>query len=203
MPCWYELIATPIKDAEGKVTAALELTVDITEKKQLQEKLEEEKNKFEAVTQNISAGLMLVNKDYKVTWINPHAKQMFGDIEGKTCYETIHGNHSICPACGVKKIFDGASIDKHEATVESHGDKLHLEVTATPMKDQEGKVVAVLELAVDMTKIKLMQSELSKYSERLEDLVREKNCTAETGASKTRQDRASSCYRRIGRHGRA
>ena len=74
LPCWYELIATPIKDAEGKVIAALELTVDITEKKQLQEKLEEEKNKFEAVTQNISAGLLLVNKDYKITWINPLRK---------------------------------------------------------------------------------------------------------------------------------
>src|SRR5208283_78773 len=101
------------KDAEGKVTATLELTVDITEKKQLQEKLEEEKNKFEAVTQNISAGLMLVNKDYKITWINPYMKQVFGDIEGKTCYEAIYGNSSICPACGVKKIFDGANIDKH------------------------------------------------------------------------------------------
>ena len=39
------------------------------------------------------------------------------------------------------------------------------------MKDQEGNVVAVLELAVDITKIKRMQSELSKYSEKLEDLV--------------------------------
>jgi PAS domain S-box-containing protein len=171
LPYWYELIATPIKDAEGKITAALELTVDITEKKQLQEKLEEEKNKFEAVTQNISAGLMLVNKDYKITWINQHVKKMFGNIEGKTCYETIHGNNSICPACGVKKIFDGANIDKRETTVESHGDTLCFEVTDTPMKDQEGNVVAVLELAVDITKIKHMQSELSKYSERLEDLV--------------------------------
>ena len=171
LPCWYELIATPIKDAEGKVTAALELTVDITEKKQLQEKLEEEKNKFEAVTQNISAGLMIVDKDYKITWINPHSKQMFGDIERKTCYETIHGNHSICPACGVKKIFDGASIDKRETTVESHGETLNLEITSTPMKNQEGNVVAVLELAVDITKIKCMQSELSKYSEKLEDLI--------------------------------
>ena len=39
------------------------------------------------------------------------------------------------------------------------------------MKDQKGNVVAVLELAVDITKIKRMQSELSKYSEKLEDLV--------------------------------
>ena len=171
LPCWYELIATPIKDAEGKVTAALELTVDITEKKQLQEKLEEEKNKFEAVTQSISAGLLLINKEYKIIWINPHTKQEFGNIEGKTCYEAIRGNNSICPACGVKKIFGGANIDKHEIKFKSHGDTQIFEITATPIKDQKGNVVAVLELVVDITKIKLMQSELSKYSEKLEELV--------------------------------
>ena len=171
LPCWYELIATPIKDAEGKVTAALELTVDITEKKQLQEKLEEEKNKFEAVTQSISAGLLLINKEYKITWINPRTKQEFGNIEGKTCYEAIHGDNSICPACGVKKIFGGANIDKHEITFKSHEGTQIFEITATPMKDQKGNVAAVLELVVDITKIKRMQSELSKYSEKLEGLV--------------------------------
>ena len=171
LPCWYQLIATPIKDAEGNVTAALELTVDITEKKQLQEKLEEERNKFEAVTQNISAGLLIIDKDYKIVWVNPYAKQLFGNMEGKNCYETLHGNNSICPACGVKKIFDGANIDKRETTVEINRDVLQFEVTATPMKDQEGNVVAVLALFVDITKIKHMQNELSKYSEKLEDLV--------------------------------
>jgi PAS domain S-box-containing protein len=171
LPCWYELIATPIKDAEGKVTAALELTVDITEKKQLQEKLEEEKSKLEAVTQNISAGLLLVDKDYKAVWANKYTKQRFGDIEGKTCYEIIHGGNSICLACGVRKIYEGADIDKREVTINAEGNPQTWEVTATPMKDQEGNIVAVLELAVDITKIKSMQSELSKYSERLEELV--------------------------------
>ncbi len=167
LPCWYELISTPLKDAEGKVTAALELTVDITEKKQLQEKLEEEKNKFEAVTQNISAGLMLVNKDYKIIWTNPYSKQTFGDIEGKTCYEIIPGSNSICPSCGVKKIFDGANIDKHEATVTTEGDTRRFEITSTPMKDKKGNIVAVLELAVDITKIKQLEDLVEKRTELL------------------------------------
>jgi PAS domain S-box-containing protein len=171
LPCWYELIATPIKDSEGRNTAVLELTVDITEKKQLQEKLEEEKNRFEAVTQSISAGLVLVNKDYKITWINPNTKQMFGNIEGRTCYEAIHGTNSICPACGVKKIFGGHNIDKRETTIKRNGETRCFEITTTPMKDQEGNIIAVLELAVDITKIKSMQSVLCRYSEKLEELV--------------------------------
>jgi PAS domain S-box-containing protein len=114
---------------------------------------------------------MLINKDYKITWINPHTKQTFGNVEGKTCYEAIHGTHSICSVCGIKKIFDGANVDKRETTVESDGETRCFEITATPMKDQEGNVVAALELAVDITKTKRMQNELSKYSEKLEVLV--------------------------------
>ena len=40
-PVWFELIATPIKDADGNVVAALELTVNITEKKEAEKKLKE------------------------------------------------------------------------------------------------------------------------------------------------------------------
>ena len=58
------------------------------------------------------------------------------------------------------------------------------EVTATPMKDQSGNVVAVLELAVDITKIKRMQSELSKYSEKLEDLVEKRTALLKQAQAK-------------------
>ncbi|MGB9842496.1 MAG: PAS domain S-box protein [Candidatus Bathyarchaeales archaeon] len=49
--CWVELIATPIKDEKGNVIAALELTVDITEKKLLQKKLTEYSEKLEQLVE--------------------------------------------------------------------------------------------------------------------------------------------------------
>ena len=50
-PMWAELIATPLKDAEGNVIAALELSVDITEKKLLQNKLKEYSEKLEQLVE--------------------------------------------------------------------------------------------------------------------------------------------------------
>jgi len=46
-PRWVEIIATPIKDKEGTVTAALELVVDITEKKCMQNELAKYSRKLE------------------------------------------------------------------------------------------------------------------------------------------------------------
>ncbi|HUK85614.1 MAG TPA: ATP-binding protein, partial [Candidatus Acidoferrum sp.] len=172
--CWFELIATPLKDKDGKVVAALELTVDITEKKELEEKIREERNKLEAITENINAALMLLNKDYQITWMNKFGKQLHGEVENQTCYSTIHGNDKICSDCGAKKIFGGKALDVHQLTVNKNGKTSILEVTATPMKDKEGKTIGVLELGMDITEIKKLQGELSKYSQRLEDLVKQR-----------------------------
>ncbi len=173
-PCWFELIATSIRDKDGKVIAALELTVDITEKKKLEEKIREERNKLEAITENISASLMLLDKDYRITWMNKFGKQLHGEVVNQTCYSAIHGRDHICLDCGAEKIFGRKIIDIHELTVNKNGKNIILEVTATPMKDKEGNVVGVLELGLDITEIKKLQCELSKYSQRLEDLVKQR-----------------------------
>lgn len=48
---WVELIVTPIKDKEGNVTAALELVVNITERKIIQNKLAEYSEKLEKLVE--------------------------------------------------------------------------------------------------------------------------------------------------------
>ncbi|MGZ4851360.1 MAG: PAS domain-containing sensor histidine kinase, partial [Candidatus Bathyarchaeia archaeon] len=174
LPCWFELIATPIKDKDGKVFAALELTVDITEKKELEEKIREERNKLGAITENISAALMLVNKDYQITWMNKFGKQLHGEVVNQTCYSAIHGGNHICTDCGAKKIFGGKSIDTHQLSFIKNGKTTFLEVTSTPMKDKNGNIIGVLELGMDISEIRKLQQELSKYSQRLEDLVKQR-----------------------------
>ena len=174
MPCWFELIATPIKDKDGQVVAALELTVDITEKKELEEKIREERNKLEAITENISASLMLVNKDYKVIWMNKFAQELHGNIVNQKCHSAIHGKDTICSECGVQKILNGKNIDVHQMLVIKNDKTIILEVTATPMKDKDGNIIGVLELGMDLTEIKKLQSELSKYSQKLEVLVKQR-----------------------------
>ena len=52
-PVWFELIATPVKDTDGNVVAALELTVNITEKKEAEKKLKENSEKIELMNEKI------------------------------------------------------------------------------------------------------------------------------------------------------
>jgi PAS domain S-box-containing protein len=52
-PVWFELIATPIKDADGNVVAALELTINITEKKEVQKKMKENSDKIDLMNEKL------------------------------------------------------------------------------------------------------------------------------------------------------
>jgi PAS domain S-box-containing protein len=52
-PVWFELIATPIKDKDGNVVAALELTVNITEKKEAEKKLKENSDKIDLMNEKL------------------------------------------------------------------------------------------------------------------------------------------------------
>ena len=52
-PIWFELIATPIKDKDGTVVAALELTVNITAKKEAESKLKENSDKIDLMNEKL------------------------------------------------------------------------------------------------------------------------------------------------------
>jgi signal transduction histidine kinase len=49
-----------------------------------------------------------------------------------------------------------------------------VELIVTPVRDKDGKVVAALELAVNITERKRLQNRLAEYSQRLEELVQER-----------------------------
>ena len=66
------------------------LVIDITEHKNTEETLQQEKNKLESVALAIGAGLVIVSKDYHVLWANDFIKSYKGDTVGKLCYATLN-----------------------------------------------------------------------------------------------------------------
>jgi PAS domain S-box-containing protein len=169
-----ELSATTLKLKDK--TCVLEIVQDVSERKKLEAEMKQERDMLEAVTENIGAGLIIISKDYHTLWANGFIKRYKGDVEGKLCYATLNTLETICPQCGVKKVFEeGKAIDTHEySSTDINGNSYTVELIATPIKDKDGKVVAALELAVDITEKKRMQSKLAEYSQKLEKLVEQK-----------------------------
>ncbi|NLE03252.1 MAG: PAS domain S-box protein [Crenarchaeota archaeon] len=149
---------------------------NITDRKIVEQALKEEKEKLEAVTDNISAGLALISRDYQILWMNNYLRKI-GVDQSKPCYDMFTYSNEPCSECGLKKIFDGAPVHVHELYVKELDDKglpHWFEVMLTPIKDDNGKIVAALELTRNITLQKALQKQVDDYSKYLEVMVQER-----------------------------
>jgi PAS domain S-box-containing protein len=165
-----ELSATLLR-FKGK-SCMLGIVRDVSERKKMEDELKQERDMLESVTENIGAGLAIISTDYHILWANKLLKQT-GDIENKLCYSTFNTIDTVCPDCGVKKVFEtGVSFDSHEYRCPfEKGKDRWIELIVTPIKDKNGVVIAALELSIDITEKKLMQNKLAEYSQKLEKLI--------------------------------
>jgi len=141
---------------------------DVTEKKKIEEQLRREQETLELVTANIGAGLSIISKDYKILWANKFLKNVFGDIEGKTCYLVYNDHGRICPGCGVKEIFETGknNVVLEQSVPGPRGQRIWIEITTNSIRDENGNTVAASELAVFVDERKKLENKLREAEER-------------------------------------
>jgi PAS domain-containing protein len=166
------VVSVKLKDK----SCLLSTITDITEWKAMEEALRQERDMLENMAANIDAGLTIISKDYRILWANQLLKQINGnELENKLCYSVYEKSNQICQGCGVRKIFEtGASVDRHDYHNTFNGRDEWVELIVTLVKDKSGKVIAALELAVNITERKRLQTKLGEYSQRLEELVQKR-----------------------------
>jgi PAS domain S-box-containing protein len=162
-----------VKLPNGKLVAFCE---NFTERKKMEQTLREKMDMLEAVTESIGAGLTVISKDYHIVWMNNYLKKL-GFTTDKLCYSTFNTLDAMCPDCGVKHIFDGASLDSHEyfnTELAQKGLPPWYELIVSPIKDKDRKVTAALELTLNITEKKVLQQQLAEYSQYLEEMVEQR-----------------------------
>ena len=154
----------------------LAIARDVSERRTMEDALKQERDMLENMATSMDAGLTLISRDYRVLWANQLLKQANGnELENKHCYSIYDQSDRICPDCGVRKIFEnGVAVDRHDYKLKIEGHNEWVELIVTPVKDKDGKVVAALELAVNITERKRLQDKLAEYSQRKEELVQQR-----------------------------
>jgi two-component system cell cycle sensor histidine kinase/response regulator CckA len=120
--------------------------------------------------------MWVLDLGYRVVEHNEKARQIYGDhILGEYCYRIADKNDRICDNCPAKWVYEGHAGGRAERKrIDSDGNVIYIDHIATPIKDKRGELTGVLVFIIDITKHKLMEEELIRHRDRLEEMVRDR-----------------------------
>jgi PAS domain S-box-containing protein len=140
------------------------------------EETTEERRHMIMLYDNMTDGIVFLDHDLRIIYINPAAQRLGGtrlvDAVGWPCHKVLIGSDEPCDGCCAQEVFrtgETRSAVKHEVT--SAGQENWLEQKWFPMLGQNGRVDAVLEVARDITEVKLLEREVADC-QRLDDMAR-------------------------------
>lgn len=144
---------------------------DITDRKRAERELLNEKIKLENIVRGIGAGLSLLDSELRVIWANEILQEWFGplaEIKGKYCYDLyeLKNPQKECPAL---RSMRSGKIERGETFAHViDGEKRYFQLTAAPLRDDEGKIFQIVELTQDITERKYVEEELKRAEEEWE-----------------------------------
>lgn len=170
-------IKTPVKNKNGDI-GVLGVFWDVTEHKQIEKsleaaivKVEEEKNKSEAIIEALGDGLIIQDMNYKILFQNSLQNKLFGDHVGELCYRAYEGRDAICEDCPIELSFKDGKIHKTIRRIPTDKGALFYELTSSPLMDSEGNIVAGIKIVRDITEQKRAEEKLAESEERLRRII--------------------------------
>jgi len=165
---WHNSI---LQDIEGNIIGTLSSGEDITERKYLENQIEQALEATETILENLPISIIIVGEDKKIRRVNQRALQETGfvskkELIGQICHDTI------CPfkkgECPVTDF--GLLLDRSEKTaLRKDGRLIPILKTAIPMTLDGERVV--LEAFMDITNFKLAEKALQEGKKKLQTIM--------------------------------
>ncbi|MBU1340203.1 MAG: PAS domain S-box protein [Proteobacteria bacterium] len=151
-------------DEIGKLSLAIK---DMGEKiKNKQEECNKQKDRYQNLFDQVPCTITVQNKDYKLIEFNKEFLKKFNPEYGDYCYFAYKNLNRKCNNCPVERTFiDGKSHFSEESGINKDGTIAHWFVKTAPIRDEEGNIVAAVEMSIDISRRKKLE-EIVKDSER-------------------------------------
>lgn len=152
------------RNSDGKAERFVGVHIDITQLKETEKKLQENKERLQSyitAIDGIGMGLYVIDKDYCVSSMNGTAIGWFGDQCGEKCYESLAGREKPCSHCQFETVVETGESVCYTPTVMN--DRT-FDILAAPIyniKGGKGKMVVLRDITKEEeVKIKLGESNI-------------------------------------------
>ena len=152
----------PIRNSEGKLELALEISADISEMQRLQEKLRASEQRYQQLFDEAPCYITVQDRSFRILATNRRFKEDFGEGVGCCCHEIYKHRERPCEECPVAKTFEDGLSHQSEMVVNSvSNEKIHVLVTTAPLLGADGEIEQVMEMSANITQIRELQDHLS------------------------------------------
>ena len=128
---------------------------------------QDEQEKTKAILASVGDGISIQSTDYRVLYQNQTHKDFIGDHAGEFCYAGYEKRDSLCEGCPVAIAFQDGDIHRAERVVAFPEGNRYFEITASPLRDSTGAIIAGIELVRDVTERARANEAIAAEKERL------------------------------------
>ncbi len=140
--------------------------------------LDESRKMYKELFEKVPCYITVIDKDYKIVRANEAFTNEFGNQVGKYCFTGRKGLNSKCENCPVEKTF-ASGVSKRSEEIWNPGSddrKAYVIVHTSPILDESGEVVEVMEMSLDVTRMVRLQLELERKEEQYKSLIESVPC---------------------------
>ena len=143
----------------------LALVLNYMDKKtdQKQEGLNIKRHEYQTLFELAPCYITVQDKDLRLIRYNREFADKFSPETGDYCYQAYKGRSERCRVCPVLRTFeDGKPHSSEETGVSKDGTNTHWVVRSAPIKNDEGEVVAAMEMSLDVTQVRFLEKKVEK-----------------------------------------
>jgi len=153
-------------DERGNYRGTSVVFTEITERKKLAKEIQVNRDKLRAILKGLSDGVMIIDKNYIIHYMNESSKKVFKDQVQKLCYQALWDRSEPCQICLLKQIFEKKQ-DQY-LTKDSIKGRI-LDISGSPLV-MEDESISMLMVFRDITERKHLENKLLEFEKkRLQD----------------------------------
>ncbi len=166
----------PVRDVKGIITGAVEITIEITERKQAEKSLQENEERLRRIIEGANAGYFYIDQEGRFqkvnqAWLRMHGYSDENEVVGKHFSLTQVEKDLPHAEKNVKQLLGGKSIPFAEFTRHCKDGSTCFHIFSANPVVQGGKIVGLEGFLIDTTEYKQAEQELKESEAKYSSLV--------------------------------